>query len=68
MLDDFEKWCESINMTDDYDKGLALMAWNASYKKYQSQIQLLQHELMQTRHELVSCETALNAERKDRAK
>lgn len=68
MLEDFEQWCKSINLTDDYDKGLALMAWNASFKRYQGHVALIQHELLQTRHELAACETTLKAERQERAK
>lgn len=68
MLEEFEMWCDSINMVNDHDKALALMAWNACYKRYFNQMALLQHELMQTRHELAACETTLREERKERAK
>jgi hypothetical protein len=65
---DFEAWCEKVGDMSAEDKALALMAWNGCAEFYKSKVALLQHELLQTRHELMSCETALRDERLERLK
>ena len=65
---DFEQWANHVEINKDEDKALALLAWNGAFEVYKAKIAMLQHELMQTRHELASCETALRSERQERAK
>ena len=68
MFEEFEQWADKAGVIEPKDKALALMAWNASFENQRQKIAMLHHELMQTRHELASCETILRSERQERAK
>ena len=68
MSEEFEQWCEAVGLESPSEKSTALLAWNACSRTLNQRIAMLQHELMQTRHELASCETALRDERQERAK